>query len=813
MRLAHFIVFALLVGCGLPHHTLGAPAENLTLFPTTFTLSGPESRQSLLVEQQRDNHNVAQIPIDKNTTFSSSDEKIVKIENGLAVPIANGKATITVTSNNQTAKSEVTVTSMDKPFAWSFRNHVQPILMRAGCSTGACHGAAAGQNGFKLSLRGFDDEGDWRTITRQALGRRINLSDPTQSLLLLKPTQSVPHKGGERFKPDSLEYRILAEWIAAGTPPPSESDVQIQGIEIIPNKVVLKPNMEQQLIVLAHFSDGTTSDVTRWTKLTSTESTVTSVSETGQLKIAGYGEGAITAWYLSKIATATVTAPFKNDLAADLFAKTNHRNFIDELVLEKLQALNLAPSPIASDSEFIRRAFLDTIGVLPSIDETRKFLADPSPDKRDRLIESLLARPEFVDYWSYKWSDLLLVSSRKLKPQAMWAYYNWVRDQVAANTPWDQFARQLVTAKGSTLENGAANFYILHEDPTEMSETLSQAMLGMSVQCAHCHNHPLEKWTNNQYFGMANLFARVRVKNGPGEGQIVFAATEGNLIQPLTGKPQPPRALDAQPIDIDSPADRREHFADWLVAKENPYFSRAITNRVWANFLGVGLVVKVDDMRLTNPASNEKLLGALANYLVENKYDLKSLMRLVLQSDTYQRSSKPTPQNQGDTRFYSRYYPRRIMAEVMLDAFSQVAGAPTSFKDFPEGWRATQLPDSNIDSYFLKAFGRAERSITCECERTIDPSMAQVLHIANGDTINKKLEQKGNRIEQALAAKAPNEKIVEEAYLAALARLPTPDEKSRIVAILLETKDPERRQAIEDFYWSILSCNEFLFNH
>src|SRR5258706_2928934 len=396
----------------------------------------------------------------------------------------------------------------------------------------------------------------------------------------------------------------------------------------------------------------------------------------------------------------------------------------------------------------------------------------------------------------------------------MWAYTNWVRDQAAANTPWDKFARQLVTAKGSPSESGAANFYILHEDPKEMSETMSQSMLGMSILCAKCHNHPLEKWTNGQYFGMANLFARVRSKNAAGDGNfIVFAATEGDLIQPLTGKPQPPRALDAKAIDIESTADRREHFADWLVAKENPYFSRAITNRISANFMGVGLVEKVDDMRLTNPASNEKLLNALAWYLVENKYDLKSLMRLILQSDTYQRSSKPTPQNQGDTRFYSRYYPRRIMAEVLLDAFSQVAASPTNFKDFPEGWRATQLPDSNIDSYFLKAFGRPERTITCECERTIDPSMAQVLHIANGDTINKKLEQKGNRIEMALAAKTPNENIVEEAYFAALSRPPTADEKSKIISILDQTRPDEKRAAIEDIYWSILSSNEFLFNH
>ncbi len=803
-----FRLIAILVFCA----SAGAWADEIALLPAQFNLNGPEARQTLIVEQKKDNLYVAQIT--KDATFTSSDENILRIKKGVAIPVGNGKATITVTANAQTAKAEVTVTAMDKPFTWNFRNDVQPVLMKAGCATGACHGAASGQNGFKLSLRGYDDDGDWRTITHGTLGRRVVLSDPGESLLLLKPTQAVPHKGGERFKPDSLEYRILAEWIAAGTPPPSESDPRIERIEIIPDRVVLKAGMEQQLVVLAHYSDGSTSDVTHWCKFNSTEMTVTSVSDDGLLKISGQGEGAITAWYRSKNAVAAVTVPFKNDPPADLFAKTNHRNLIDQLVLEKLAALNLAPSPLCTDSEFIRRAFLDTIGVLPTLDETKKFLADPSPDKRDRLIESLLNRPEFVDYWSLKWSDLLLVSSRKLNARAMWAYYNWVRDQVAANTPWDQFARQLVTAKGSTLENGAANFYVIHEDPKDMSETLSLSMLGMSVGCAKCHNHPLEKWTNNQYYGMANLFARVRTKNAGGEGNfIVFAATEGDLVQPLTGKPQPPTPLDAKSIDINATGDRREAFAEWLTSKDNPYFSRAITNRVWANFMGVGLVEKVDDMRLTNPASNEKLLAALANHLVENKYDLKSLMRLILQSDTYQRSSKATPQNQGDTRFYSRYYPRRIMAEVLLDAFSQVAGAPTNFKDFPEGWRATQLPDSNIDSYFLKAFGRPDRSITCECERTIDPSMAQVLHIANGDTINKKLEQKGNRIDKVVAAKAADEAIVEEAYLTALSRRPTDEEKTKIIAVLSQTKPAEKRAAIEDVYWSILSSNEFLFNH
>jgi hypothetical protein len=420
-----------------------------------------------------------------------------------------------------------------------------------------------------------------------------------------------------------------------------------------------------------------------------------------------------------------------------------------------------------------------------------------------------------VDYWSYKWSDLLLVSSRKLKPAGMWSYYNWVREQVAQNTPWDEFARKVVTATGSTLENGAANFYLLHDDPTTMSETASVAFLGMSINCAKCHNHPMEKWTNDQYYGMANLFARVRTKNAPGDGNfVVFSAAEGDLVQPLTGRPQAPTPLDGKAAPIEKPGERRGHVADWLVSRENPYFSRAITNRVWANFMGVGLVEAVDDMRKTNPASNEKLLDALANHLADQKFDLKALMREILRSETYQRSSEALPGNKADRRFYSRYYPKRLMAEVLLDALSQATGAPTQFKDYGPGTRAIQLPDSNVESYFLKAFGRPDRVITCECERTLMPSMAQSLHISNGDTINEKLRAKGNRVEKLLNEKAPDGKIVEEAYLAALSRFPTDEEKKQLVTAFSEANDPAaKREVVEDLFWSVLSTNAFLFNH
>ncbi len=713
------------------------------------------------------------------------------------------------------------------PSPWSFRNDVQPVLAKAGCSSGACHGAAAGQGGFKLSLRGYDDEGDWRSITRSALGRRLVLSEPAHSLLLLKPTGAVPHKGGTRFDTNSLEYKILVEWIAHGAPGPKADDPRITRLEAKPAHVTLRPGDSRPLQVEATFSDGTTRDVSRWVKYSDANAAVTSVDEQGKVTVMGHGEGAITAWYLSRIAIATVTAPYTNSVAPETFASAPRRNFIDDEVLTKLRELNLPPSPRCSDADFVRRAYLDTIGLPPTAAETRGFLSDTNPSKRDRLIESLFIRPEFVDYWTYRWSDLLLVNGDRLRPSAMWTYYQWIRGQVAANTPWDKFVRAVVTATGSTLENGAANFQALHDDPVNLAETTTQAFLGMSINCARCHNHPMEKWTNDEYFGFANLFARVRTKAGGGDGErVVFVASAGDLDQPLTGRPQRPKPLEGQALELADPNDRREALADWLTSRENRYFTRAVVNRVWANFLGVGLVEKVDDLRVTNPASNEKLLTAAAKFLADQRFDLRALMRAILQSETYQRSSAPLSGNAADQRFYARYYPRRLMGEVLLDAYAEVTGVPTEFRQdlrnqnrglgdrYPAGLRALQLPDTQAFSYFLDTFGRPDRVKTCECERTQEPSMSQALHLANGDTLNGKLKAATNVISRLVAEHpAASDRLVEEAFLTCLARFPSDSEKQRLVKALDAAATEDRRVAVEDLFWALLSSREFLFNH
>lgn len=785
--------------------------DELVLLPAEFAMTFPLARQQLLLELRRGGQFVGEGL--GNVEWQTSDPSVVEVADGIAEPRGNGEAVITARLGEREARARVVVTGYDRPFAWSFRNHVESVLAKSGCSSGACHGAQAGKNGFRLSLRGYDPEADYLAITRQARGRRVVPSDPGRSLLLTKPSGAVPHRGGLRFKPDSREYQVIAEWIAAGTPPPQADDPRLDHLEVVPSAVVLPLGAQQRFLVLAHFTDGHVEDVTRWAKYTSANESVAMVSEDGRVSVAGHGEGAITAWYASQVVTGTVTVPYAQAVSAEAYTVLPVRNLIDELVLQRLRALQLPPSPTAADHEFLRRAYIDTIGLLPTADEARAFIEDPSPNKRDRLIENLLVRPEFVDYWAYKWSELLLVNSERLPQPAMWSFYTWIRNHVQANTPWDVLVREIIQAQGSTLENGAACFYLLHQDPLDMTETTTVAFLGMSVNCARCHNHPLEKWTNNQYYGLANHFARVRLKSLPNGAAQVFVAPQGDLIQPNTGLVRPPTPLDGTPLDLHDPGDRRHHLAQWLTSPQNPYFSRAIVNRIWANFMGPGLVEPVDDMRLTNPPSNPELLDALASYLVEQRFDLKALMRLILQSNTYQRTSQPLPENEADERFYSHYYPRRLMAEVLLDAISQVTGVPTQFGDYPLGWRALQLPDSNVESYFLKTFGRPDRVITCECERTNDPSMVQVLHLTNGRSLNEKLQAAGNRLEQQLTAGWPPERLIEEAYLAALARQPTAEERASILEFFSATPPHEWRLLLEDLYWGILSSREFLFNH
>ena len=805
--------------------------DSVRLLPRELSINGVEGIHGVLAERFSGDEAIG--PSAAVVTLVSDNPAIVRVDGMQLIPMSDGTTVVRIEGSTDEASSQnVIVTGMNQPFGWSFRNHVEPVLARMGCNSGACHGALAGKGGFKLSLRGYDPDRDHFTIVEQQRGRRVELSDPAASLLLTKPTNAVPHKGGLKLKPESWHYRIVAEWIAAGAIPPAEHDPRIESLEVLPERATLKAGIEQPLLVRAHYSDGRIEDVTRLAKFTSANEAVATVDENGLISVIGPGEGAITAWFSSRIVIARMTVAYEQQIEAAEFALAGRRNFIDELVLKQLRRLNLKPSPVCSDEVFLRRAFIDTIGTLPTSSEVREFLADTSANRRDRLIESLLNRPEYVDYWTYRWSDLLLLNGTELRPEAVNAYYTWIRDHVVANTPWDQFVRELVTSKGSSFENGATNFYALHQSPEEMAENVSQAFMGLSIGCAKCHNHPLEKWTNDQYYAFASLFSRVRAKGWGGEPRngdglrTLVTVSSGELVQPRTGKPQMPTPLDATPVAFDAPGDRREYLAEWLTSPENSMFARSVTNRVWKNYFGVGLVEQVDDMRASNPASNEELLAATARYLVDEEYNLKALMRTILQSETYQRESQPLPENAGDQRHYSRCFPRRLQAEVLLDAVSQVTDVPSEFTKivypgaditptdiYPKGTRAIQLHDSAVESYFLQTFGRNQRRITCECERSDEPSMVQVLHISNGTTVNDKLAVPGNRLGRWLTESKSDAELLDEVFLSCLARLPRQVEKDELTALFAATPAEDRRVVLEDLVWSIISSREFLFNH
>lgn len=802
---------------------------SLRILPERIELTGEDASQRFLLQQVVDGQIGKQIH--DGVSLKTKTDGIVRIDDGTVIAVGEGQTELIATdAAGNTATAMVIVRLADVRQTIRFAADVQSVLAKAGCNSGACHGALAGKGGFRLSLLGYDSSGDHFNIAQQLRGRRLELADPARSLFVAKPSGMIPHKGGVRVPADSDDYQMLLDWIAAGAPGPSDDDPTLQKIEVLPAGVRLAKGDTQQLVVRAHYGNGHIKDVTPWVRWSSTNDAAARVDDQGLVTVTGPGVGAISAWFASRIVIANVTVPYAQAVTDEQYAVLPPRNFIDAQVLKQLKRLNIPPSPRSNDSEFVRRAYLDTIGRLPTIAETQSFLADDTTGKRDDLIEHLLAQPAFVDYWSYRWSDILLVNGTKLRPKAVEAFYGWIRQHVEAGTPWDVFVREILTARGSSFENGATNFFANHQTPEEMTENASQAFLGLSIACAKCHNHPLEKWTNDQYYAMANLFARVRAKgwggdsrNGDGDRTLVVL-DRGDLIQPLTGKPQPPAPLDATPMAIDDPADRREYLARWLTAPENPYFARSISNRVWANFFGVGLVESVDDMRVSNPASNEPLLAAVAQHLVDNRFDLKSLMRTILQSETYQRSSQSLPENAAEKRFYSHYYPRRLMAEVLLDAISDVTDAPTEFTQisfpgadmqktdlYPKGTRAVQLYDSAVASYFLQTFGRNTRDITCECERSNEPSVVQVLHLSNGDTINQKLAAKENRLTRWIADGLDDATIIDQVFLAALSRQPTDRERQALLESLQGQED--RRHALEDLVWGVLSSSEFLFAH
>ncbi len=795
-------------------------AEELRILPGSITLSGSRASQPLLVEAFE--KGVAVGDRTNQASFSVENPGVVTVRpDGRIEARGNGETELTARTKSGVAKVKVSVRDIDRTDDWSFKNHVEPILTKFGCNSGACHGAAAGKNGFRLTLRAYGPEQDYDVLTRQALARRIVKTAPAESLFLLKPTGAIEHAGGIKFTTDSLEYRILAEWIGAGLPGPSGSDPAVRSLQVEPSIVRLRPGDRQNFLVQATYADGRVVDVTRWSKFATVDASVAKVDDDGHLQVEGQGEAVVTVWYDSHVTTATVTVPYPG--AQSVADAPAAGNLIDIHNGRKLRSLGIPASPDAGDAAFLRRASLDATGSLPSVAEVDAFLADKGKYRREKLVDRLLNGAGYVDYWSYKWSDLFLVSSKQLPPPALWSFSRFIRKAVESNLPWDKFAREIVTAKGSTLNNGAANYYVLHRDPIDLTESASMAFLGLSLTCARCHNHPMEKWTQDQYYGMANLFSRVQLKDGVGPGDvIVVPSTEGDIRHPRSGQVMSPQPLDAKALPVSARGDRREAFADWLAEPSNPYFDRAIINRVWRNFFGRGLIDPEDDLRATNPPSDQPLMDSLVADFRANGRDIKKLIRLIMTSAAYARSSDPLPANASDAKFLSHWRVKRLPAEVLLDAIASVTGVSSEFKGYPGGLKSLQLPDSKVESGFLDAFGRPIRESTCSCERSDEPSITQALHLTNGNTINEKLRSPTSAVSRALAANATDEAIVDQIYKAALSRLPSPAERSSLLRLLAEaTRDAKddkarseaRRQAVEDLYWGILTSKEFLFNH
>jgi hypothetical protein len=772
-------------------------------------LTGPNASYSLLVDGKTAAGQL--MDLTGSARFRSLHPKVAAVTPaGVVHALGDGSATIVVEAAGRTLKVPVTVKGSNRPRDFHFENDIIPLFSRFGCNSAGCHGKAEGQNGFKLSVFGFDPPADFAALTKEARGRRVFPAAPDHSLLLLKISGGVPHGGGVRMGRDTPEYAILRGWIAAGTPLGAATAPRVRTIRVEPSERQLAMNARQQLRVIAEYSDGREVDVTRFAKFQTNNEGLAAVSA-GGLVTAGEaaGEAAVMASFMGAVDVFRVLIPRPERIAH--YPRLPENNFIDKLVFQKLKKLNILPSETCGDEDYFRRVYLDVIGTLPTAAEARRFLGDKRTDRRARLVDELLKRTDFADYWALKWADLLRVDRQALGHKHAYAYYKWIRASLAANKPFDQFAREIITAEGPLQSVGPTSFYKVIPNPGDAASTLSQVFLGVRIACAQCHHHPFDRWSQTDYYGMQAYFAPVGLRNGP-RGQMVLAA--GN---PETKHPRTSEIIHAHPLGTKKsgpslPGERRQNLARWMTAPNNPWFARNLANRAWAHFLGRGLVEPVDDVRATNPPSNPELLDALAKYAVENKYDFRGLIRVITASRVYQLSSRPNRTNGGDEQNYSRALFKRIDAEVLLDMVCQTTGIGEKFPGVPAGVRAIQLWDSKVPHYFLKLFGRPVRVSACECERNHEPGVAQVLHLLNSPEIHAKLTHEGGSLAKLLKQKAEDGPLVEELYLNFFSRFPTAKEKAVAVEYLAKDLD-KRRQGVEDLAWSMMNSLEFIFNH
>ncbi len=784
-------------------------AEDLVVYPDELDLSGPQATIQIVVVK-----NTAaglQADLTRTAKYLIADSKVAVVsEFGVVEAKGDGQTQLVVVSGIDRRNVPISVTGFDRPAPVSFPYTVIPALTKLGCNSGGCHGKAEGQNGFKLSVFGFDAEADFETLTRENRGRRINRVIPATSLILGKATGRVPHVGGRRTDETSIHYRTLSRWLSEGATFESEP-VAVTSIEVQPEQAMLSLDGRQQLRVIAHFSDASQRDVTHTAEFQSNADNVAALSHDGQVEAKGLpGEAAVLVRFLDQMAVCSVTIPQPETE----FKRPPENNFVDRHVWDKLDRLGIQPSGLADDATFLRRVFLDTIGTLPTADETRIFLSSDELTKRTRLIEQLLNRNEYSFYQSQKWADLLRVDGNALGSESSVAFNRWLRRQFRENRPYDEFVRDILTARGSTRAESPAALYVTLNEPKELGSSISQLFLGIRIECAECHHHPFEKWSQEDFYSFAGLFTGVGQKTLPGGAKGILVKAGSDLKHPKMNAVVPAKGLGEDlPADANFvlPVDRRVHLADWMTSDTNPYFARAIVNRVWANYFSRGLIDPVDDLRASNPASNEALLTALADHLRESDYDLKVLTQTILGSRTYQLSSEKNDSNADDQQNFSRAGYRPHPAEVLLDAISQVTGVAEKFNGWPLGARAIEVWDNRMPSYFFRIFGRPTRTTVCACERGDAPSISQALHLLNSSEIGEKIQHRHGRVRQLADSDLGPDAIIYELYLSTVNRFPTDAERNLMLNACSQNAD--RREVVEDLMWTLLNTKEFLFNH
>ena len=807
----------------MPGVMLGA--EKFTVSPAELSLKGNFAQIQLLVMAPAGEAGPASAAdFTPQAVFVSSNTQVAVVTSaGRVLPRGDGVTEISVQMGESSRSVPVTVSGFAAEPVIDYLEQVRPALYKAGCNMGACHAAQHGQGGFKLSVFGFDPVADRTSMVRDALGRRINQLDPTDSLLLRKPTMQVPHSGGRRLEVGSRDYELLAAWIRGGAPGPGV-ERPLARLTVTPQQRTGEPGLTQQLRVEAVYTDGTSRDVTAWAKFDSQDEGLVSVTRDGFCTVSGRGQAPVMVRFEGQADIAMFVIPY--GAPAQLAGWVDH-NFVDTLAANKFRELGIEPSPLCDDATFLRRIFLDATGTLPSRDEVDEFLASAQSgrsviERRTEWIDRLLGLTDspakglynerYAAYWTLKWSDLVRNNSRDLQETGMWALHNWIKGSFRENLTFDKFVSQLVQGKGSSFSNGPANYFIVNSSPQVLAESTSQLFLGTRLTCAQCHHHPFEKYSQDDYYGFAAFFARTGLKSSQefglfGGERVVIIRTGGEVHQPRTGKLMSPKPLDAEPVD--HPLDRRIALAQWMTSPSNPAFARATVNRYLGYLLGRGLVEPVDDLRPTNPPTNPALLQFLADEFTKSGFDLKRLMRTILVSRLYQLDSQPTAQNVADSRFYSHFEVKRMTAEVLLDAIDQATGTQTKFNNLPLGTRAIEIPDADYPDYFLNTFAKPRRMSVCECERSPDANLAQALHTLNGDILTTKIGLNTGRVEKRLAEKKSHHEIVTELYYVTLCRAPSPAELTAAQQLLEEYPSP--KECYEDLLWALINSKSFLF--